>query len=85
MSGYGKQGNELKNNHDNLLKNKNSFKVKKWHQNAKKLKIFSLKIHKDAGIKKNPEIFVNKGTKHKKNYIEGLNSKNKNIKGSGSP
>ena len=40
-------------------------------------KIFSLKIHKSAGIK--TKTFLNKGTKHKKNYIEGLNSKNKNI------
>ena len=31
--------------------------------------------------------FLNKGSKHKKNYMEGLNSKdkNKNIKGSGYP
>ena len=29
--------------------------------------------------------FLGKGTKHKKNYIEGLNSKNKNIKGGKSP
>ena len=30
---------------------------------------------------------LNKGTKHKQNYIRGLNSKNenKNIKGGGSP
>ena len=30
----------------------------------------------------NPKIVLNKGTKHKKNYVEGLNSKNnnKNIK-----
>ena len=26
--------------------------------------------------------FINKGTKHEKNYIESLNPKNKNIKGS---
>ena len=50
-----------------------------------KLKIFSLKIHKGALIcKKNRKTFLNKGTKHTKNYIEGLNSKNKNIKGGGS-
>ena len=30
-------------------------------------------------------IFLNKGTKHTKNYMEGLNSKNKNIKAGGSP
>ena len=51
----------------------------------KKLKIFSLKIHKGAGIFKKPKTFLNKGTKHTKNDMEGLNSKNKNIKGGGSP
>ena len=30
------------------------------------------------------KIFLNKGTKHNKNYMEGLNSKNKNIKDGGS-
>ena len=34
---------------------------------------------------KNPQKFINKGTKHKKIYVEGLNSKYKNIKGGGSP
>ena len=50
------------------------------------LKIFSLKIHKSTGIKKT-KTFLNRGTKHKKNYMEGLNSKNKNrnIKGGGFP
>ena len=51
----------------------------------KKLKIFSLKIHKGAGIFKNPKIFLNNGTKHNKNDMEGLNSKNKNIKDGGFP
>ena len=37
----------------------------------KKLKIFSLKIHKGDGIFKEP--FLNQSTKHKKNYMEGLN------------
>ena len=46
----------------------------------KKLKIFSLRIHKGAGIKKKPKTFLNKGTKHKINCMEGINSKNKNIK-----
>ena len=31
-----------------------------------------------------PKAFLNKGTKHKKNCMEGLNSKNKNIKCGGS-
>ena len=47
----------------------------------KKLQISSLKIHKGAGFLKAPKTFLNKGTKHEKNYIEDLNSKNKNIKG----
>ena len=29
--------------------------------------------------------FLNKGTKYKKNYMECLNAKNKNIKDGGSP
>ena len=45
---------------------------------AKKLKIFSLKV---LEFLQNPKIFLNKGTKHKKIYTEGLNSNNKNIKG----
>ena len=32
----------------------------------KKLKIFSLKIHKGPGIDKNPKTFLNKSAKHKK-------------------
>ena len=32
----------------------------------KKLKIFSLKIHKSAGILKKPKTFLNKGIKDKK-------------------
>ena len=55
---------------------------------SKNLKIFSLKIHKDTGIlEKKPTTFLNRGIKYKKNYIEGLNSKNKNrnIKGGGNP
>ena len=34
---------------------------------------------------KNLKTFLNEGTKHLKNYIEDLNSKNKNIKGGRSP
>ena len=34
---------------------------------------------------KNPKTFLYKGTEHKKNYMEGLNSKNKNINDVGSP
>ena len=45
-----------------------------------KLKMFSLKIHKGAGIFKTPpKTFLNKGILNiKKNYMKGLNSKNKN-------
>ena len=51
-------------------------------KNAQKLQIFSIKIHKGAGIFKNPKSFLNKGNKVKKIFMEGLNSmnKNKNIK-----
>ena len=35
-------------------------------KNAQKTQNFSLKIHKGAGILKNPKTFPNKGTKHKK-------------------
>ena len=56
------------------------FKVKKCKKKiSKKLKYFSLKIHKGAEIEKKTKTFPNKGTKHQKNYMEGLNSKNKNI------
>ena len=41
--------NEIKKNHDNWLKKKEVKKI------SKKLKIFSLKIHKGAGIIKNPQ------------------------------
>ena len=34
---------------------------------------------------KNLKTFLSKDTKHKKNYMGGLNSKNKNTKGGGSP
>ena len=64
-------------------------KRQKSYSKSKNVKImpeiFSLKIHKDAGTFKQPKTFLNKGTNHKKNYMEGLNSNNKNIKGGGSP
>ena len=44
----------------------------------KKLNIFTLRIHKGAGIWKKTKTFLNKGTKHERSYIEGLNSINKN-------
>ena len=34
---------------------------------------------------KNPKTFLSKVTKHNKNSMEDLNSKNKNIKGGGFP
>ena len=36
-------------------------------------------------FKKKAKNFLNKGTEHKTNYMEGINSKNKNIKGGRSP
>ena len=45
----------------------------------RKLQIFSFKIHKGT------KTFLNKGTKHKNNYMEGLNLKNKNIESGGFP
>ena len=39
----------------------------------KKLKIFSLKIHKGAAISKERQNFLNKSIKRKKNDMEGLN------------
>ena len=53
---------EQKKNHDNSLKNKEQ----NCQKNAQKLKIFSLKIHKGAGILKKPKNFLNNGTKYKK-------------------
>ena len=47
---HSKEQNKEKN-HENWLKKK-LFKVKKFQKNAQKLNIFSLKIHKDAGILK---------------------------------
>ena len=53
---------------------------KKWPKNSK---ILVWKYIKVLELKKN-QAFLNKGTNHKKNYMEGLNFKNKNIKGGGS-
>ena len=65
---------------------KNSYSMSKYVQKMdKKLKIFSFEIHKGARIWRKPKTYLNKGSKHKKNYMEGLNSKNKNIQGGGSP
>ena len=50
---------------------------------SKKLKIFSLKIHKGVGFLITPKIFLNKGNERKKNYMEGVNSKIKIIKMAG--
>ena len=51
----------------------------------KNLRIFNLKIPKGAGIYEKIKTFLNKGTKHLKNDMECLISKNKNIKGGGFP
>ena len=63
-----------------VKKQKKLFKVKKLQKLPKKLKISSLKIHRGAGIWKKTKAFLNKGTKHKKNYMKGLSLKNKNKK-----
>ena len=47
-------------------------------KNAQK---YSLKIHKGAGIFEKPQNLSKNGIKHKIIYMEGLISKNKNIKG----
>ena len=39
---------------------------------------------KTSKLKKKPKTFLSKGTTHEKNYMEGLNTKNKNIQGGGS-
>ena len=51
----------------------------------KNLKFLVLKYIKVLEFLKTLKSFLNKSTKHNKNYIEGLNSRNKNIKGGGSP
>ena len=55
---------------------------KKYPKNSKFLVSKYIKVLEFLTTSK---IFLNKGTKHKKNYMEGLNSKNINIKGGGSP
>ena len=56
---------------------------KKCPRNSKFLILKHIKV---LELKKN-KIFLNKGTKHTKKYMEGLNSKNynKHIKSGGSP
>ena len=61
---------------------RNKIKKESWQLVKKKKVIQNQKISKSF---KKPKIFLSKGTKHKKNCIEGLNSKNKNIKDGGSP
>ena len=52
----------------------------------KKLEILSLKIYiKMLEFKEKDKNSLNKGTKHKKNYMGGLKSTNKHLKGGGSP
>ena len=66
-------------------KQKSYSKLNNVQKIPKKLKIFSLKIHETARTFKNTKTFLNKGTKHRKNHMEGINSKNKNIKDDGPP
>ena len=77
---------KLKKGSWQLVKKQRSYsKKKKVNKMPKKLNIFRLKIHKGAGTLKKPKTFLNKGTEHEKNHMEGLSSKNKNIKDGGSP
>ena len=58
-----------------VKKQKSYLKLTNVKKMPKQLNIFSLKIHEGAGIFKTSKAFLNKGTKYKKNYVEGLNSK----------
>ena len=53
---------------------------KKFPKNSKFLVEKYIKVLEFLKI---PKTFLNKGTKYKINYMKGLNSKNKNIKGGG--
>ena len=57
------------------MKQKSYAKSKKVKKMPKNLKKFSLKIYKGAGMLKKTKNFLNKGTKHLKNHMEGLNPK----------
>ena len=58
-----------------MVRNQKSYsKSKNVNKMSKKLQISSLKIQKGAGVLKKPKTILNKGTKHKKNYMEGLKS-----------
>ena len=52
-------------------------KIKMSTKFPKNSKFCRLKIHQGARIERKPKTFLNKGTKYKKNYMEGLNSRNK--------
>ena len=69
---------------------KKLFNIKKCQKKFPKNPQFLVPIYiKVLKFLINPKTFLYKGTKHKKNYMEGLNSKfknkNKNIEGGGSP
>ena len=59
-----------------MVKNEKVIKVKKCQKKCP--------IHKGAGILKKAKTFLNEGTKRKKNYMNDLKSRNKNIKSGGS-
>ena len=63
-------------------KTKKLFNVEKCQKNSKFLVWKYIKV---LGFLKTIKTFLRKGTKHKKYYMEGLNSKNKNVKGGGFP
>ena len=79
--------NKIKNQSYQLDKNPKSYSRSKNFQKKlpKNSKILVYKYIEVLEFLKKSKTFINKGTKHKKNYMEGLNSKNKNIKGGGSP
>ena len=67
--------NKIKKNPDNWLKNKKVIQSQKMSTKKcpKNSKFLVSKYIKVLEFLKNPKTFLNKGTKHKKNYMEGLN------------
>ena len=68
--------NKIKKESWQLVEKQKSYSESK--KCPKKSTYFGFKIHKGAGILKKTD------TEHKTNYMECLNSRNKNIKGGGS-
>ena len=69
-----------------MVKKQKSYSMSKNVKKCpKKLKFFSLNIHKGTVIFEKPQNLSKWGTKHLKNDMGGLNSKNINITGGGFP